>query len=93
VKPRTFFVTLTACRIPSLRSRGALAATYGQDVLRMLDSDLFHALVMFFTVLANRAHRISLVKIGRATRTSGRQRHVSLRRQRAPPAIAVRTPA
>jgi membrane protein YqaA with SNARE-associated domain len=69
VRSRTFFITLTGCRIFRFGLEAALAATYGQGVLRMLDSDLFHDIVMFFVVITLALSIFSLVKIVRATRT------------------------
>ena len=69
VKARTFFATLIACRILRFGAEAALAATYGQGVMRMLDSDLFHEIVMVFVALAIALTVFSLVKI---VRTSAR---------------------
>jgi membrane protein YqaA with SNARE-associated domain len=69
VKPRLFFVTLIGCRILRFGAEAALAATYGQGVLRMLDSDIFHDTVMFFVVIAIALTIFSLFKIIRMTRT------------------------
>jgi membrane protein YqaA with SNARE-associated domain len=68
VKPRTFFVTLTICRILRFGAEAALAATYGRRVLTMLDSDLFHDIVSFFIVIAIVLTALSLVHVIRATR-------------------------
>jgi membrane protein YqaA with SNARE-associated domain len=69
VKARLFFVTLIACRILRFGLEAALAATYGQGVMRMLDSDLFHDIVMFFVVIAIGLTILSFVKILRMSRT------------------------
>jgi membrane protein YqaA with SNARE-associated domain len=69
VKSRTFFITLTACRIFRFSLEAGLAAVYGRGVLRMLDSDLFHDVVMFFVAIAIALTAFSLVKIIRMTRT------------------------
>ena len=69
VRTRTFFATLTACRIFRFGVEAALAATYGQGVMRMLDSDLFHDIVMFFVVIAIGLTILSFVKILRMSRT------------------------
>jgi membrane protein YqaA with SNARE-associated domain len=68
VKPRTFFVTLTLCRILRFGAEAALAATYGRRVLTMLDSDLFHDIVSFFIAIAIVLTALSLVHVIRATR-------------------------
>jgi membrane protein YqaA with SNARE-associated domain len=69
VKSRLFFVTLIVCRILRFGVEAALAATYGQGVLAMLDSDLFHDIVTFFVVVAFALTIFSLVKIVRMSRT------------------------
>jgi membrane protein YqaA with SNARE-associated domain len=69
VKSRLFFVTLIGCRLLRFGAEAALAATYGQGVLRMLDSDIFHDTVMFFVVVAMALTIFSLFKIIRMTRT------------------------
>jgi membrane protein YqaA with SNARE-associated domain len=69
VKRRTFFVTLIVCRILRFGAEAALAATYGGRVLTMLDSDLFHDIVLFFIVIAVALTTLSLVHVIRATRT------------------------
>ncbi len=68
VKPRTFFVTLAVCRVLRFGLEAALAATYGQGVLRMLDSDLFHDIVLFFIAIAIILTIFSIVQIIRSTR-------------------------
>jgi membrane protein YqaA with SNARE-associated domain len=68
VKPRTFFVTLTACRILRFGLEAALAVTYGPRILALLDSELFHDIVTFFVVIAIALTSLSMVQIVRATR-------------------------
>jgi membrane protein YqaA with SNARE-associated domain len=68
VKPRMFFTTLIACRILRFGVEAALAATYGQGVMQMLDSDLFHDVVMFFVTIAMLLTIVSVVQIIRTTR-------------------------
>jgi membrane protein YqaA with SNARE-associated domain len=68
VRPRMFFVTLTACRILRFGLEAALAATYGKGILSALDSDLFHDIVMFFIAIAIPLTILSLVQVVRATR-------------------------
>jgi membrane protein YqaA with SNARE-associated domain len=74
VKPRIFFVTLIACRILRFGLEAALAATYGQGVLRMLDSDPFRDIVMFFIAMAIALTVLSLVQVLRATRRPANKR-------------------
>ena len=73
VHTRTFFVTLIACRIFRFGLEAALAATYGQGLLRLLDSDLVQDFVLGFAAIAIALTVFSLVKIVRATRTSSRR--------------------
>jgi membrane protein DedA with SNARE-associated domain len=68
VKTRVFFGTLIVCRLLRFGAEAALAATYGQGVMRMLDSDLFHQVVLFFVALAIILTILSLVQIIRTTR-------------------------
>ena len=68
VKTRMFFGTLIACRLLRFGAEAALAATYGQGVMRMLDSDLFHQVVLFFVALAIVLTILSLAQIIRTTR-------------------------
>lgn len=76
VTTRTFFITLTICRIFRFGLEAALALAYGDRVLGLLESDLFHDIVMGFIVIAIALTVLSLVQIIRATRpgvrTSGR---------------------
>jgi membrane protein YqaA with SNARE-associated domain len=70
VDARTFFVTLTACRVFRFGVEGALALVYGQRIVLWLDSDLFHDIVAFFIVIATVLTTISIVQV---VRTSGRR--------------------
>jgi membrane protein YqaA with SNARE-associated domain len=70
VSARMFFLTLTACRILRFGVEASLAARYGRRILRWLDSDLFHDIVLFFVFVAAVLTTMSLVKI---VRTSGRR--------------------
>jgi membrane protein YqaA with SNARE-associated domain len=69
VSPRTFFVTLTVCRIFRFGVEASLAAVYGRRILAWLDSDLFRDIVSFFILVAVVLTTMSIVKI---VRTSGR---------------------
>ena len=68
VDTRTFFVTLTACRVLRFGLEAALALLYGRRILAWLDSDLFHAVVMFFVTIAIILTLLSLAQIVRASR-------------------------
>jgi membrane protein YqaA with SNARE-associated domain len=70
VDARTFFVTLTVCRLFRFGIEAALALIYGERIVRWLDSDLFHDIVSVFIVLAAVLTTISIVKVAR---TSGRR--------------------
>jgi membrane protein YqaA with SNARE-associated domain len=73
VKMSMFFVTLTICRVIRFGIEAALAVVYGQGVLAWLDSDLFHDIVSFFIVVAVALTALSIVKLVRSSRTSGRR--------------------
>jgi membrane protein YqaA with SNARE-associated domain len=68
VKPRTFFITLAACRILRFGLEAALALVYGRRIMTWLDSDLFHDVAMFFIAIAVLLTVVSLVQVVRATR-------------------------
>jgi membrane protein YqaA with SNARE-associated domain len=68
VKPRTFFITLSICRILRFGAEAALADAYGSSVLTALDSDLFHDIVTFFIAIAIGLTVLSIVQVIRATR-------------------------
>jgi membrane protein YqaA with SNARE-associated domain len=69
VSPRTFFVTLSVCRVLRFGIEAALAAVYGRSIVSWLDSDLFHDIVSFFIVAAVVLTTMSIVQI---VRTAGR---------------------
>ena len=68
VTPRTFFVTLTVCRVFRFGLEAALALVYGKRIMTLLDSDLFHDIVTFFIAIAIALTVLSLVQVVRATR-------------------------
>lgn len=72
VRPRLFFSTLAACRILRFGLEAALAHVYGRRILTWLDSDLFHAIVSFFILIAIVLTLLSLVQVARATRRPAR---------------------
>jgi membrane protein YqaA with SNARE-associated domain len=74
VKARTFFVTLTVCRILRFGLEAALAAVYGRRILGWLDSDLFHDIVACCIVLAIALTTLSIVRLVRSTRPAKRRR-------------------
>lgn len=74
VKPRIFFVTLTACRIFRFGLEAALARVYGRRILTWLDAPLFHDIVMFFVVIAIALTVFSVVHVVRAARAPAPRR-------------------
>jgi membrane protein YqaA with SNARE-associated domain len=68
VRPRLFFITLTACRILRFGIEATLARLYGQRILAWLDSDLFHTVVSLFILIAIALTLLSLVQVVRAAR-------------------------
>ena len=68
----TFFVTLTICRLLRFGLEAALARVYGQRILGWLDSDLFHDIVVGFSVLAIALTLLSLIRLFTSSRRSGR---------------------
>ena len=67
-----FFITLTICRLFRFGAEAALARIYGQRILVWIDSDLFHDIVVGFSVLAMVLTLLSLIRLVRSSRTSGR---------------------
>jgi membrane protein YqaA with SNARE-associated domain len=68
VRARTFFVTLVLCRLLRFGFEAALALVYGDRIMGWFDSDLFHAVVMIFIVVAVLLTLVSIVQVIRATR-------------------------
>jgi len=73
VKPITFFVTLTICRIVRFGGEAWLAVRYGPRILRWLDSDVFHDIVGACLLFALFATVWSIVQLIRSTRPSRRR--------------------
>jgi len=73
VRASTFFITLTVCRLVRFGLEAALAVVYGRRILTWLDSDLFHDVVSFVIVAAGVLTIMSIVKLIRSTKTSGRR--------------------
>jgi membrane protein YqaA with SNARE-associated domain len=73
VNASMFFITLAVCRLIRFGIEAALAVAYGRRILAWLDSDLFHDVVSFFIVTAGVLTVVSIVRLIRSTRTSGRQ--------------------
>jgi len=72
VDASTFFVTLTICRLLRFGAEALLARIYGQRILVWLDSDLFHDIVVAFSVLAIALTALSLIRLVKSSRTPGR---------------------
>src|SRR5260221_9353704 len=68
VKARTFFVTLSVCRILRFGFEAALALVYGDRILSWFDSDFLHDVVVLFAALALLLTLLSIVQVIRATR-------------------------
>ncbi len=73
VNARMFFATLVVCRLFRFGLEAALAVIYGRSIVRWLDSDLFHDIVAGCIALATVLTALSIVKVVRSTRTSGRR--------------------
>jgi membrane protein YqaA with SNARE-associated domain len=73
VDVRLFFTTLAVCRLLRFGVEALLGVLYGRSILRLLDSDLFHDIVAGCIVLALVLTALSIYKVVRSTRTSGRQ--------------------
>ena len=73
VRTALFFITLTAVRILRFGIEAAVARRYGGEILGWMNSDVFHDLVTAFTILAFVLTALSIVKLIRSTRTSGRR--------------------
>jgi membrane protein YqaA with SNARE-associated domain len=73
VDVRLFFWTLTVCRLLRFGLEALLGVIYGRSILRLLDSDLFHDIVAVCILFAVVLTALSIYKVVRSTRTSGRQ--------------------
>lgn len=72
VNRRTFFVTLTVCRLIRFGVEAALAAVYGRRIVRLLESDLLLNIVLGCIVLAVVLTALSIYSLVRSSRTSAR---------------------
>jgi membrane protein YqaA with SNARE-associated domain len=70
VKSSTFFGVLAVCRLIRFGLEAGLARRYGQRVLALLDSDLFHDIVAFFIVAAIALTIFTIVKLFWPRRTA-----------------------
>ena len=73
VDASTFFVTLVVCRLFRFGIEAALAVVYGHSILRWFESDLSYDIVVGLIALAIVLTALSLVRLIRSTRTSGRR--------------------
>jgi membrane protein YqaA with SNARE-associated domain len=73
VKARTFFATLTVCRLLRFGLEAALALAYGRRILTWLDSDLFHDIVTSCIAIAVALTLFSVRQVVRATRAGSRR--------------------
>ncbi len=74
VRTSTFFITLTVCRVFRFGLEAALARVYGKQILSWLDSDIFHDIVAACIALAAVLTILSIVRLVRSTRPSGKRR-------------------
>ena len=72
VDATTFFATLTICRLFRFGAEAVLAQIYGRRILVWLDSDLFHDIVVGFSVLAIALTLLSVLRLVKSSRTPGR---------------------
>jgi membrane protein YqaA with SNARE-associated domain len=73
VKSSTFFCTLLACRLFRFGLEAWLGARYGTSIVGWFDTDLFHDTVLAVIAAAFALTALSIVKLVRSTRTSGRR--------------------
>ena len=74
VDSKMFFGVLTLCRAFRFGLEAVLAIVYGRRILAWLDSDIFHDIVFFFSIIAVLLTTLSIVKLLRSTRRpSGRR--------------------
>jgi membrane protein DedA with SNARE-associated domain len=73
VRARLFFATLVACRMIRFGGETILAARYGRSSVRWLDSDIFHDIVTVSIVIAMALTALSIVRLVRSAKTSGRR--------------------
>jgi hypothetical protein len=62
------------CRVFRFGLEAVLARIYGRQILSWLDSDIFHDVVAAFIALAVVLTIVSIVRLVRSTRPSGRRR-------------------
>jgi len=68
-----FFATLAVVRMIRFGAEAALAVRYGRRILQWMDSPIFHDIVLFFMILAFILTALSIMKLLRSTKTSGRR--------------------
>lgn len=73
VRARVFFTTLVVCRMIRFGGEAILAARYGRSITRWLDSDIFHDIVTASIVIAMALTALSIVRLVRSAKTSGRR--------------------
>ena len=77
VRTTTFFITLIVCRIFRFGVETALALVYGKHILSWLDSEIFHDIVAVCIALAAVLTIVSIVRLVRSTRPSGKRRRAA----------------
>lgn len=73
VRAKTFFVTLTLCRLLRFGLEAVLAVFYGRSIVAWFESDLFHDIVAIVAFLAVVLTTVSIVRLARRTRPRGRR--------------------
>jgi uncharacterized membrane protein YdjX (TVP38/TMEM64 family) len=73
VNRRTFFLTLTVCRLFRFGGEAALAVVYGRHIVQWLESDLFHEIVVLSVALATIMTAVSIIGLIRSTKPGGRR--------------------
>jgi membrane protein YqaA with SNARE-associated domain len=69
-----FFLAMFGFRLIRFGSEAALAAIYGRQIVRWMESDLFHDVAYFFTVLVIGGTIVSVIQFIRKTRHSNTTR-------------------
>jgi len=74
VDAKTFFATLTVCRLIRFGLEALLASIYGSALLSWFDSELFHDLVIGFGVIGMALTILSIAKLMTSGKSSGARR-------------------
>lgn len=69
-----FFIAMFGFRLIRFGSEGALAAIYGRQIVRWMESDLFRDVAYFFTIVVVAGTIVSVIQFIRKTRSGPRSR-------------------